>query len=109
MLIAVEDDWKVLEEAGVPVGAVRRPGSATPDVGALRAAVLSAADSADAEGAQALTAWLSVFRHHFPARFMRTLGPEVDRLTDVLRQRITDPSRYLKLRRIALENLSRTA
>jgi hypothetical protein len=102
----VQDAWKVLVEAGVPLGPVRAPRSKLGSPAALQAAVAEAMASADPGEIEALTAWLSVFRQHYPTRFHEMLGPAADESTDRLRLEIRDPARYLKLRRIALENLS---
>lgn len=52
----------------------------------------------------ALYAWLCAFRHHWPRRYAR----EIAELGDALAARLgpSEECRYLKLRRIALENLA---
>jgi hypothetical protein len=53
-----------------------------------------------------LHAWLSAFAHHWPARFLATFGERGGELLRALELRSSDANRYLKLRRIAVENLS---
>ncbi len=54
-----------------------------------------------------LLAWLRGWRHHWRDSFAASLGAEGEHLIARLEQRAPDPNRYLKLRRIAIENLSR--
>lgn len=51
-------------------------------------------------------AWLSAFHHHWPTRFHALFGAAGAELLIALRGELTDENRYLKLRRIAVENLS---
>jgi hypothetical protein len=99
--------WEVLEAAGVPVGAPRVPGEMPPDAElrqALRSAISMPASTASWE---ALRAWLSAFRQHWPRRFALGLGPEGAAALSFLGGRSFDANRYLKLRRIALAQLVR--
>ncbi len=56
---------------------------------------------------ECLLAWLRGFRQHWPEGFARIVGQVGD--DTIARLAVTgfDPNRYLKLRRIAIENLSR--
>jgi hypothetical protein len=102
--------WDVLTEAGVPDGAARVPPSVGLDAGSIATALSSVWD--DAAGLrpherECLGAWLSAFRHHWPDRFTAVLGPLGDRVLEGCTAGDLDPNRYLKLRRIATENLAR--
>lgn len=74
----------------------------------LRAAVRSAAEDQllGERGQVALLAYLRAFRHHWPAAFGELLGEEGEKTIAELSARRVDPNRYLKLRRIAIENLA---
>lgn len=56
---------------------------------------------------ECLGAWLAAFRRHWPDRFDEVLGPAGESLLARCTGDHLDPNRYLKLRRIAIENLSR--
>lgn len=53
-----------------------------------------------------LLAWLFAFRQHWPSSWARELGPVGDRCIEMLLEQPHDVGRVLKLRRIAIENLS---
>jgi hypothetical protein len=102
----VTDAWSTLERAGLPTGAVRPPPS-TFDAASVREAVGALAASRVAAGdREPLLAWLRAWRHHWSASFAATLGREGDALIARLEADPYDVNRYLKLRRIAIENLS---
>ena len=92
--------------AGVPVGPARPRPTALPDGEALTAAVLEGVRVLDPPERVALAAWLAAFQHHWPAAFDTTFGADGRALLDELRARVDDPNRFLKLRRIAIDNLS---
>jgi len=101
--------WDVLTDAGVPDRAVRVPPSLRLHAASIAAALASISESADRlrpHERECLRAWLAAFRHHWPDRFGAMLG----RLGDDMLARCTagelDLNRYLKLRRIATENLA---
>lgn len=104
----MDDPWKVLEGAGLPEGAVR-PAPEVLDGAQVRAAVhaltttLALAEPAHREP---LLAWLKAFRHHWPRRFEEILGADGRDLIAQLESDTLDAGRYLKLRRIAIANLS---
>jgi hypothetical protein len=102
--------WDELTEAGVPDGAARIPPGTSLDASAI-AAVLSRvwedADRLRPHERECLGAWLAAFRHHWPDRFTAVLGPLGDRVLKRCAAGDLDPNRYLKLRRIATENLAR--
>jgi hypothetical protein len=102
--------WDELLALGVPAGAVR-PAPARPvDDETLRAAVdgvCAPPDPLSPAEREALAAWLASFRHHWPGRFHRALGPQGEELWARLAASGLDANRYLKLRRIATENLAK--
>jgi hypothetical protein len=55
---------------------------------------------------ECLLAWLRGFRHEWPGRFQSILGTLGARAIAELDDPRFDPNRYLKLRRIAIENLA---
>jgi hypothetical protein len=101
--------WKVLVEAGVPDGAVRfEPARLNrQDVSQAVHDLAAAPESIEPRQVEPLLAWLRGWRRHWPGSFGSVLGPEGDRLIACLETRTPDVTRYLKLRRIAVENLSR--
>jgi len=68
---------------------------------------VAALATSDPDYGEPLCAWLSAYQHHWPQSFDHHLGSEASTVLERLRAAITDPNRYLKLRRIAIENLSR--
>ena len=92
--------------AGLPDGAPRPPPRAA-DFDAIRKA-LAAIDPAALDDVQAtvLLAWIKAWSQHWPERFAAEIGADAGRLMSALVARNIDENRYLKLRRIALENLA---
>jgi hypothetical protein len=76
----------------------------------MRAAVhgLCAANFAELDQLmrESLFAWLCAFQHHWPTRFDAMLGIQGHEAVAALVGSAGDSGRYLKLRRIAIENLS---
>ena len=102
----MERHWEALRELGMPDGAARRQRPVSLDgmrdsVRALRDADLSTAQR------EVLLAWLRAFQHEFPRRFAAELGEDGVQLIAVVECKSVDVNRYLKLRRIAVENLSK--
>ena len=99
-------DWNALRAAGVPDGPPRPPARAI-DFVRVRAE-LSTLDPnvLDAVERAVLLAWLEAWHHHWPSRFARELGSTGERLRAALWAAPVDRGRYLKLRRIATENLA---
>ena len=101
----MEREWEALRAAGMPDGAVRPQRSvslsaAREAVRTLRGRQLTAAER------EALLSWLRAFQDEFPRRFASELGHDGERLVEALERQPFDRNRYLKLRRIAAENLS---
>jgi hypothetical protein len=101
--------WEVLRTAGVPDGAVRRPSEGRLDPSSIAAAVqevVADAHRLEAAERECLAAWLGAFQHHWPDRFAAILGSDGERALQSLGTESVDRNRYLKLRRIAIENLA---
>lgn len=106
----MDESWKQLIELGVPDGPAHRRApvrwerSRVKDLVAASCRSLSAVED---RRRVPLVAWLRAWEHHWPTEFRNTLGPRgAQMLADLTRQPM-DLNRYLKLRRIAVENLSR--
>jgi hypothetical protein len=100
--------WEVLRSAGVPDGAIRRLSEGTMEPASIAAALAEVVADVDGLGSverECLGAWLAAFRHHWPDRFASILGRTGDHALHCLGAP-PDPGRYLKLRRIAIENLA---
>jgi hypothetical protein len=101
-------DWNALAEAGLPLQAAdrRRPGSI--DWARVRSQVGFAVIDAQADAwlREPLLAWLRGFRQHWPDAFGVRLGETGESAIARLEACQVDWNRYLKLRRIAIENLS---
>ena len=91
-------------DAGLPDGAIRPPPRGPFDAARVRAAVREAA--AAPRDVAPLLAWLRAWQHHWKSHFRATLGDEGVEIVERLRARLDDENRYLKLRRIAIENLA---
>ena len=105
----MEPCWKTLIDAGVPDGAAR-PASARLDLSRVAEAIRDLegnAASVEPHQVEPLLAWLRGWRRHWPRSFAASLGAEGNSLIARLEARGFDADRYLKLRRIAVENLSR--
>ena len=105
----MEEAWNVLCACGLPDGAIR-PASSSPNDAVLRALAevathLGALSRRDRE---VLFAWLCAFRQHWPTAFRTVLGATGEHVLGALESESTlfDSNRYLKLRRIAIENLA---
>jgi hypothetical protein len=102
----VNDAWRTLEQAGVPRGAIRPPPDAFHPSSVRAALAALAASGVCAGDREPLLAWLRGWRHHWTSSFEATAGAEGHELIRRLEAEPYDVNRYLKLRRIAIENLS---
>jgi hypothetical protein len=97
--------WQILRDGGLPL-AVEGTGAPT-TADELAAAVLGAiAEQPTGRDSEALAAFVFAWHHHWPLGFSAQLAGAA---ADVLRwagKQFSDDNRYLKLRRIAIENLS---
>lgn len=103
-------DWETLIDAGLPDGAIRRkpcPPLRTERVLQALARISSDLDGMGAREREPLAAWLRAWQHHWPTQFRQLLGPIGEQCLRQLQDGAPpDPNRYLKLRRIAVENLA---
>ena len=105
----MQDYWKTLQEAGLPDGEIRTAPRVL-DLARIRTAIGALAQSPDpltVARREPLLAWLRAWQHHWPESFENTLGADGKNLVLRLRAADHDAGRYLKLRRIAIENLAR--
>jgi len=104
----MDDAWDTLMGAGLPDGPPRPPPREPIPAAPVRAALelLEAGEPLAARLGEPLLAWLAALRHHWPSRFDEIAGPAGTRLAASLSARPYDENRYLKLRRIAIENLA---
>lgn len=106
------DPWEVLKEAGVPDGAPRpRPAGPLDEDQVRRAleSLIGQLEDLEPRRLEPLLAWLQAGFHHWPTGFAELLGPGGAEIRDRLIATAGDaiePGRYLKLRRIAIENLA---
>ncbi len=102
--------WEALCRWGVPDGAIRvvPSGSLNPDdISPVMAALCEARfEGLDPTMRECLFAWLRGFQHHWPDRFVHILGDAGIAALAALDDKTADANRYLKLRRIAVENLA---
>jgi len=102
----MRDPWQILRDGGVPLAlpvSGTRPGAAELAT-ATRSAITSRPAGRDAE---ALAAFVFAWHHHWPDSFATELGGDATEIIAWATRHACDDGRYLKLRRIALENLSR--
>ncbi len=108
MIGALSDAWNLLVKWGLPDGPARPAPRGSFDPATVREAVLVVGCSARLATPKVapLLAWLRAWRHHWAACFIETFGAAGDELIGELRARLDDQNRYLKLRRIAIQNLA---
>ncbi len=99
--------WETLTRFGLPDGPVRGlPSGRFDDLAVAEALWRLDLEHLEQRERELLLAWLSAFEHHWPDRFRRSLGSAGLELLARLRAGEYDDNRYLKLRRISIENLS---
>lgn len=94
--------------AGLPDGTIRKYPVFDEDFSQLRDAIdaIAQEELIPNRESEILFAWLMAWRHHWPNRFTETFSENGASLLIRLQQTTIDPNRYLKLRRIAIENLA---
>ncbi len=104
----VDDAWETLIASGMPVGAATGRPTRIAEPLRLRSAVLAVVEATDLDSWRIapLLARLAAFRHQWPRRFQNVLGSVGNTAITSLEKRLDDQNRYLKLRRIAIANLS---
>lgn len=102
---AMNDAWQILRDGGLPLAlpASGRSRSSQELATATRAAIAQQPTGRDAE---ALAAFVFAWHHHWPGSFEHELGADADAVVAWAARNTLDQGRYLKLRRIALENLA---
>jgi hypothetical protein len=105
----MEAEWNLLVQWGLPLGAACRVRRSTfADAESVRHAVDQlAASDLDPFELDALAAWMAGFRQHWPSMFARVLGDVGESVLRTLMPNV-EANRYLKLRRLAIANLSQT-
>jgi hypothetical protein len=101
----MSDIWPILRAGGVPIAIAPAAVALSPAILATtaRAAIASGASGRDAE---ALAAWIFAWAHHWPTSFAASFAADRDHILDWAGRAAIDDNRYLKLRRIAIENLA---
>jgi hypothetical protein len=97
--------WQILRDGGLPLAIEGTGGFATASelAAATRATVAEAPTGRDGE---ALAAFVFAWHHHRPRVFEGMFGAAGAGLLAWAAQQFSDDGRYLKLRRIAIENLA---
>jgi hypothetical protein len=97
--------WQILRDGGLSLATAGTGQRRTAEelAAAVRAAIADAPDGRDAE---ALAAYVLAWHHHWPTAFAAALGDAASTTVAWANEHAIDPDRYLKLRRIALENLA---
>lgn len=102
----MREAWQILRDGGLPL-AIASSGvtrTQTELAVATRAAIAEGPTGRDAE---ALAAYVFAWHQHWPGSFASELGDHAGAVVEWATRNAIDDNRYLKLRRIALENLSR--
>jgi hypothetical protein len=99
------DAWQILRDGGVPlaIASSGRPRTAGELARAVRSAIGASPTGRDAE---ALAAFIFAWHHHWPQTFETELGADAPGVLGWASHNAIDDGRYLKLRRIAIENLA---
>jgi len=97
--------WQILRDGGLPLAIAGTGAAITVHelAGATRAAV---AENPTGRESEALAAFVFAWRHHWPGSFHGAFGDEEPELLAWAGRQFSDDGRYLKLRRIAIENLA---
>lgn len=101
----MHDAWQILRDGGVPLAAPRRRFATQPGVLADSAREVIEGSMVERE-AEALAAWLLAWRDHFPTSFHQCFDCDESSIVAWATGHATNPDRFIKLRRIAIENLS---
>ncbi len=97
--------WQILRDGGLPLAiegsqTQRRPSELA---AALRDAV---AEAPEGRAAEALAAFVFAWHHHWPGSFADELGAAASSILRWASAAAIDDNRYVKLRRLAVENLA---
>ncbi len=103
----MDEAWSQLVELGVPDGAVRPVSQGSVSADEARVHLLAVMEGGvDGRRAELLLAWLRAWQHHWPHSFEKVFGAAGEAAIAELSKRSLDGNRYLKFRRLAIENLS---
>lgn len=100
------DAWQILRDGGLPL-AIPRSGERCTSRELARSVRSAIAGSPTGRDAEALAAFIFAWHHHWPQTFATELGADVADVLGWASRSAIDDNRYLKLRRIAIENLAR--
>ncbi len=106
----MDEAWTILERAGVPCGPLRAEKPDLADRSSVVAATRSVLEQPKPLGERervGLLAWLRAWASSFPTSFRDTFGDDGPALLAKAAEGVEDMGRYLKLRRIAREQLLR--
>lgn len=98
--------WQILRDGGLPL-AIEGTGKRRRADELARALEVAVAEDPRGRDAEALAAFVRAWQHHWPRSFDAELGDRSAPVRAWADGAILDRDRYLKLRRIAIENLSR--
>lgn len=99
------DAWQILRDGGLPLAMRRSDRRSSPGELAAAAQIAIASDPSGRE-AEALAAFVLAWHQHWPTSFTTAHGAHASEVIAWARDNTHDANRYLKLRRIALENLA---
>jgi hypothetical protein len=107
----MDSSWKTLMKAGVPLGAARdRPRNqvSAEEIRAALGRIESRVSELEPVARDALYAWLRALQGQWPNAYRRWTGRVGDEIQQAIQKSAVDldENRYLKLRRIATENLA---
>ncbi len=102
----MSDAWQILRDGGLPLALPVSDVARSPEelAAATREAIAQRPAGREAE---VLAAFVFAWHQHWPDSFDHALGSDAASVVAWASQNAVDEDRYLKLRRIALENLSR--
>jgi hypothetical protein len=103
--MAVRSPWQILRDGGLPL-AIERTGTAPTAVELAVATQAAIAERPTGRDSEALAAFMFAWHHHWPRVFQDVFGDTAPALLTWAGQQFSDDNRYLKLRRIAIENLA---
>lgn len=101
----VHGAWQILRDGGLPL-AIAGSGVRRRQDELSRAVLDAIADQPSGRDAEALAAYVFAWHHHWPAAFASALGEHADAVIAWAARAAIDDNRYVKLRRIAIENLA---
>jgi hypothetical protein len=97
--------WQILRDGGLPL-AIDGTGASTTANELATATRAAVAENPVGRDGEALAAFVFAWHHHWPQVFEGMFGDAGADLLAWAGQQFSDDGRYLKLRRIAIENLA---